>query len=147
MRTNKAHRTAMARRALSGPARFLAERGLITGRALDYGCGRGGDADRLGIDGFDPHWRPAAPAGEYDTVICNFVLNVIPDEQERSAVLARIKALLAPGGVAYVSVRNDRAALNGWTRNDTWQGLVMLALPVAKKTAGWVMYRIDKKGM
>jgi len=141
--TNQPHRTAIARRALSGPARFLAGAGLITGRALDYGCGRGTDAQRLGIDGYDPHWRPEQPAGRYDTILCSFVLNVIPDEDTRALVLQRIRDLLAPGGIAYVTVRNDRAALNGWTGRNTWQGLVVLALPIVRSNSGWTMYRIQ----
>jgi hypothetical protein len=53
--------------ALSKTARVLAEAGLVRGQVLDHGCGLGFDAGRLGWEAYDPYYRPAAPAGPYDT--------------------------------------------------------------------------------
>lgn len=44
---------------------------------------------------------------------CNYALNVIPDLTERKNVVSFIESKLKSGGVAYISVRNDRSALNG----------------------------------
>lgn len=135
-----AYKTAIRRVKLSAPMKYIP----LVGRVLDYGCGRGFDCDTLQVEGYDPHWRPTPPCGEYDTIYCNYVLNVIADPQEREKVVATIVGLLAPGGVAYISVRNDRDHLNGWTKTGTWQGYVELPYPVVKVTSGFVMYRIEK---
>jgi hypothetical protein len=140
-RSNQPHKTAVHRSSLSAPARYLSEQGLLVGRVLDYGCGHGFDADTLGLDGYDPHYRPRKPRHKYNVIMCNFVLNVLPTARERRAVLDAILALLRKDGVAYVTVRNDREELKGWTATGTWQGLVCLPLPVVKACRGWVMYR------
>jgi len=87
--------------------RYLLDHGRLKGRLLDYGCGRGSDADKVGADKFDTHWAPAEPAGPYDTVTCLYVLNVLPRAAERREVVQRIRALLAPGGTGWIAVRND----------------------------------------
>lgn len=141
---NKRHLTAISRSVMSTPARYLNEHSLLKGRALDFGCGKGKDAQELGIEGYDPHYRPAKPQGQFDTIMCNFVLNVIEDSAERQIVLHEIMSLLSDDGVAYVSVRNDRKNLNGWTKKGTWQGFIELDLPVVKRTSTFVMYRLKK---
>lgn len=143
------HKTAIARKTLSTPVRFLLGAQLLMGRILDYGCGRGSDvallfASNLFVTPFDPHYFPKSHFGQYETIMCNFVLNVIPDEDERAFVLLRIQHLLAEGGTAYISVRNDKRSLKGWTTKGTWQGLIELDLPVVKRTAGYVMYKLTK---
>jgi len=120
----KAHLTAISRKTLSAPMRWLNSLALIpqASKSLDYGCGRGFDADQLGMDKFDPHYFPTAPAGGYDVVTCNYVLNVIPEDSEREKVLLQLQAQAAYRGTVYVAVRNDKAALKGWTSKGTWQG-------------------------
>jgi 2-polyprenyl-3-methyl-5-hydroxy-6-metoxy-1,4-benzoquinol methylase len=142
---SKAHLTAIARKKLSTPMRYLKEHSLIEGVALDYGCGRGFDADELGIQGYDPYHRREVEfeTGGYDTITCNFVLNVIPEEVVRRTVLLSIRSLLKKGGTAYISVRNDRNNLNGYTSKGTWQGFIELDLPVVKKTSSFIMYKIE----
>jgi hypothetical protein len=139
---NKAHLTAITRRALSLPTRYLQQAGLLVGLMLDYGCGRGFDCDELGCDGYDPHWRPARPAASYDTIFCNYVLNVIPEAADRQDVLWDIQRLLGHGK-AYITVRNDKFT-DGFTSKGTWQGHVTLDLPVVKTCGGFVMYLLDK---
>ena len=82
-----AHKTAIARRGPSAPMKWLDAHGLIVGRTLDYGCGRGRDAETYGVERFDPHYAPAMPAGWFRTIVCNYVLNVIEAEAERARVL------------------------------------------------------------
>lgn len=138
--TTNAHRTAISRKKLSGPMRFLSDTDMILGRSLDYGCGKGFDADTLGMDSYDPHYRDTQPSGLYDTITCNYVLNVIPNSDDRDFVLNHIRSLLTRNGVALISVRNDKSNLNGWTSRGTWQGLIELDLELIKTTSKYKMY-------
>jgi SAM-dependent methyltransferase len=139
-----AYKTAITRKTLSSPAKRLRDGGYLLGRVLDYGCGRGKDADELGCEGYDPHWRPSLPVGKFDTIMCNYVLNVIESDKVRRDVLADIAGLLTDDGVAYIAVRNDRAALKGLTKIGTWQGRVILALPIIHKGSDCVIYKLCK---
>ena len=117
----------------------------MTDPILDYGCGRGSDAHFLWADKYDPFYFPTRPTRQFNVIYCNYVLNVIEDPAERTKVLEDISSLLNTNGVAYISVRNDRAQLNGITAKGTWQGYIELDLPVEKKCAGYVMYRLTKR--
>lgn len=138
---SNAHRTAMKRRTLSRPASFLLPQ--LTGRVLDYGCGKGDDAQSVGCERFDPYYHAVWPQGRFDTIMCNYVLNVIEDDQERRDVLANIDSLLETDGVAFITVRTDKKALTGPTGNGTWQGLIELDLPVYHKGSGFTIYRME----
>ena len=141
---SNAHKTAIARKAPSVPMRGLSANGRIVGRALDYGSGRGCDAQTFGLEQFDPHYSPDMPDGQFDTIVCNYVLNVIESGAERMRVLRDIQARLADGGRAYITVRTDKKALNGTTRTGTWQGLVVLDLPIVQRGSGYITYALDK---
>ena len=90
-------KSAKNRKCFSRPAAICNDRNLIIGdRIFDYGCGRGGDVSRwreMGYQaiGFDPYWFPELPSGDdrFSTVVCFYVLNVIPSVSERLEVLAR----------------------------------------------------------
>ncbi len=61
---------------------------------LDYGCGRGGDLERLSragvkCEGWDPQHRPDGLLAPSDVVNLGYVVNVIEDPQERQATLRR----------------------------------------------------------
>jgi len=99
-------KTAITRKSPSLPMKYLAKHKLLTGRMLDYGCGRGFDADHFGMVKYDPNHAPVRPRGKFDTITCNYVLNVVDAETERK-ILNDIKSLLREGGTAYVSVRRD----------------------------------------
>jgi hypothetical protein len=123
--------------------RALDAKGLLGGRKLDYGCGKGMDAQTYGMDKYDPHYAPELPEGPYDTITCNYVLNVIESFYERELVIASIRELLAPGGRAYITVRNDKGALNGETKRGTWQGHIELDAPIIQETRGYVTYLLQ----
>jgi SAM-dependent methyltransferase len=132
--TDNAHKTAITRRTLSVPARLLSERGLLVGRTLDYGCGKGSDATTLGLHKYDPYFRPSMPRGKFATIMCNYVLNVVTPEQEE-VVLEGIRRKLAPGGVAYIAVRRD-VKVEGVTSKGTYQRNVKLDLPILLERKG-----------
>lgn len=136
------YKTATARvgQSPSAPMKRLAEDGLLNGRMLDYGCGKGIDAAFYGMESFDPHFQPHMPSGEFDTITCNYVLNVIESPSSRCSVLRSITYKLATNGIAYVTVRNDRTKLNGVTSIGTWQGHIKLDLTVLYRCSGYVTY-------
>ncbi len=108
------HRTAISRRALSAPARWLLEHGHLTGRILDYGCGKG-DLSRftdLDVTDYDPHFAPELPpklarGGGFDVVYMGYVLNVLTSPAERSEAVRAASWHLATRGRLYASVRRD----------------------------------------
>ena len=119
MINDKKHRTAIGRTKLSLPAKFLSSQGLLTGRTIDIGSGRGFDSKALGLEQYDPHFSPEMPAGKFDTVMSNYVVNVLTDE-EIPEFLDGIRAILNPGGKAYISIRAD-VKKEGWTKIGTYQ--------------------------
>jgi hypothetical protein len=137
-----AYKTAIKRTTLSKPIKELIERNLIPDHAsvLDYGCGRGFDADTLGFDKYDPHYFNRLPDRQYEVVVCNYVLNVI-EEQEADKVLNKIKELLLPSGVAYITVRRD-VKKDGITKIGTFQRNVILNLPVIKSDSFLCIYKL-----
>jgi DNA phosphorothioation-associated putative methyltransferase len=88
------HKTAIARYKFSRPIQTIFEYGLLTESIslLDYGCGQGDDVNRLKQMGFmvsawDPVYYPDGSKEPADIVNLGFVLNVIEDPIERTAVL------------------------------------------------------------
>lgn len=78
-------------------------------KVLDYGCGRGFDADTLGFSKYDPYWGFFADDENqinYEAITCIYVLNVVTKEVQQE-ILRQVKALLIPGGSAYFAVRRD----------------------------------------
>jgi len=138
----KAHKTAMTRKAPSRPMLRLATDNRIVGNALDYGCGKGFDADTYGMEKYDPHFAPDMPAVSFETITCNFVLNVIESDIEKARVLTDIRGRLLNSGTAYITVRNDKRALRGTTSKGTYQCHVVLKLPVVYSCSGYVTYEL-----
>jgi DNA phosphorothioation-associated putative methyltransferase len=104
------HLTAIVRNELSRPVRYAIEDGVLgPGQTvLDYGCGRGGDAERLtrqGVDcaAWDPVHRPEGHRRPSDVVNLGYVINVIENPVERVDTLRTAWGLCR--GVLVVSVR------------------------------------------
>lgn len=117
-----AARTAIARTKLSRTARAGLEHGIFDGTVLDYGCGRGGDVERLSdlgvsVQGYDKYHRPGHPAPA-DSVMLSFVLNVIESPVERFDTL-RDACRLARRHLL-VSVRCDTPAKGAERHGDGW---------------------------
>ncbi len=108
---NNPHLTAKNRTTMSFPTRWMKQNNLLKGEILDFGCGFGFDTDQLqeegyNIVGYDNYYRPEYPTKRFDTIICNYVLNVLEPE-EQAEVLMSVSELLKPTGIAYFTVRRD----------------------------------------
>lgn len=142
---NKSYLTAIKRKGLSAPMRHLHEEGFLAGSILDYGCGRGGDANLINAERYDPYWFTAPLVDTYDTITCIYVVNVIRDLDERRDVIHKIQRLLNPNGVAYIAVRRDRF-MEGTTAKGTWQGHITLnAETVVHAKNRFEIYKITRE--
>ncbi|MAG24478.1 hypothetical protein CMI47_02765 [Candidatus Pacearchaeota archaeon] len=138
-----AARTAITRKGASAPLKKLWSQGNIRGSVLDFGAGRGGDASWLRRKGqqvaaYDPHHGPTKlPRRQFDTVLCTYVLNVIPPKEQKH-VLRELRSLIKPGGTAYVTVRTDTcpAPVAGV------QECVKMGAPVAASGSGFRTYKV-----
>lgn len=146
--SKKAHLTAISRRTVSKPMQAIATVVPIffkRGTTLDYGCGRGYDADEFCMAKYDPHYFPVMPIGSFEMITCNYVLNVIESVVEKARVIRDIQAMLTDTGCAYITVRNDHRSLNGITSRGTWQDLTILSgCSVFKTCAGYTTYVVLK---
>jgi DNA phosphorothioation-associated putative methyltransferase len=117
------HKAAIARSSLSKPVRLAVEAGLLNSDTsfFDYGCGQGGDLERIaakGIlsSGWDPYYRPDTAKTPADIVNLGYIINVIEDMAERREAL-----------------------LNAW--NLTQQVLIVAAqVLVDDRQRGWLPY-------
>ena len=138
---NKPHLTAIARTKPSAPMTLLNKQHRLTGRTLDYGCGRGFDADCFDMERYDPHYFPKEPDGLFDTITCNYVLNVI-SRTRQADVLSHIRSFLKPDGVAYVTVRRD--ITHDYKTKNSVQRVVRLPLPIIEENDGYCIYFVLK---
>lgn len=104
------HKAALVRNELSKPVRIALEAGLFTPGTtfFDYGCGHGGDVERVGdrgytSSGWDPYYRPDASCKLADIVNLGYVINVIEDPAERREAL--LKAWDLTGKVLIVAAQ------------------------------------------
>ncbi len=88
------HRAALPRKSLSRPVRLALEAELFQEHTtfFDYGCGYGGDIQRLAEQGYtstgwDPYYSPHTPRVESDIVNLGYVINVIECQIERREAL------------------------------------------------------------
>ena len=140
-------RTAIGRNKISKPTRFLLSQcgwlDLMHHRILDFGCGRGHDADQLGFEKYDPHFFPKKPTGKFDVVLCHFVLNVLPKKHEKK-LLEEIESYLKPGGTAFITVRRNLKQ-EGFTPKGTYQrNVVLTRCSSVYKDSDLEIYRIYK---
>lgn len=135
-------KTAITRRAPSAPARQLNKMGLLKGKMLDYGCGKGFDAEFYGMDKYDCYFEPEKPDEAYDTIIAVYVLNTIfPEEVE--TIVRDIQGFLKDEGIAYLAVRRD-IKREGFTQRRTYQWTVVLNLPVVYENTRFCIYQLRK---
>jgi hypothetical protein len=148
--SNKAHLTAISRKSLSAPMKWMESEGFFDGvprrHCLDYGCGRGFDADALGFQKYDPFWFKCDDfsESEFDVITCNYVLNVIEDFKDRQAAVEQMLHWLAPCGNLFIAVRADKENLKGYTKRGTWQGYIVLAHPLIRSTSAYDLYQLTK---
>lgn len=90
---NLSHLAAPHRNSLSATAKVMIRGGLLLPEDshLDYGCGRGGDVERLrslgyNSTGYDPYYFPKIP-DVADVVTVGYVLNVVESTEERQEAL------------------------------------------------------------
>lgn len=133
---------AVRRETVSATAQVLVARGLVRGRALDYGCGFGFDADHFGWEAFDPHYRQKMPEGVFDTVVCNHVANMLT-RSSRHALFATLLGLLAPGGTAYLSVSRKIPVVGKIALRKRIQNYVVLTSPSIYHDGDLEIYRLD----
>jgi diadenosine tetraphosphate (Ap4A) HIT family hydrolase len=145
---NHPHLTAIRRTELSVPTRYLLNQGLLKGRILDFGCGLGYDTDELrrrGFDiiGYDNYYRTDYPQGKFDTIICNYVLNVL-EPYDQAVVLMSISNLLSSKGIAYFAVRRDLEEegfrLHAIHKQYTYQCNVKLPFKSLVKNSSYELY-------
>lgn len=150
-RINHPYLTAIKRTALSAPTRYLLEHGLLVGRILDYGCGYGFDTDELtrqgfDITGYDYYWRPDYPKDSFDTIICNYVLNVL-EPCAQAEVLMNVSGLLKSKGNAYFAVRRDLTEegfrLHAIHKEYTYQCNVRLPYKSLVSNSGFELYQYN----
>jgi DNA phosphorothioation-associated putative methyltransferase len=119
----------MRRADISRPIRLALEDGLLsrTTTFFDYGCGHGGDIDRLsqmGINasGWDPMHRTETKRQPADVVNLGYVVNVIEDPAERASVLKDAWSLAQK--LLIVSARLSIEAKNGASSSPYADGYV-----------------------
>jgi DNA phosphorothioation-associated putative methyltransferase len=90
------HKAAIVRKELSRPVRLALGANLFDRDTtfFDYGCGYGGDVERIGERGYssagcDPYYYPDNPIIAADIVNLGYVINVIEDPQERRETLIK----------------------------------------------------------
>lgn len=145
MKVNReTYMTAITRRTASAPVKWLASIGLLDEpKILDYGCGKGKDAEFLGCAKYDPYYQAKMPKGKYDRILCTYVLNTIKNDEQKLAIIDDIQFRLKLNGFAYITVRRD-VKKAGYTAKKTWQEPVRLNVVTVRKTSSYETYLIEK---
>ena len=144
--SNKPHLTARGRKYISAPLKWLVKNKYIVpteGRILDYGSGRGTDADYFKWDRYDPYYQCVMPQGLFDTITCTYVLNVL-EHDDRVTVLQGIASKLKDNGRAFITVRRD-IKFQGWSTKNTYQVIVKLPFNIIKENKQYCIYEVTKK--
>lgn len=141
--------TAIKRTKPSLPLRYLVDNNLLIGKVLDYGCGRGFDYSYLSslgysVDSYDPYWKPdGIGSKKYNTIFCNYVLNVIETDDEVASTIKAVQNLLDKDGLAYFAVRRDIKKEGFTTRG--YQRVISINAPIAfYKSGSFCTYVIGK---
>jgi len=146
---NNSHCTAIYRKTLPLPTRWLLKNGYLSmySVTLDFGCGNCMSVNPTKWDNYDPYYRPWTCWHKkcYKTIICNYVLNTLP-KAEHVPVLKEIQKKLDKTGNAYISVRNDKPK-TGWgiSKRRTYRSQVSLDLPIIHSNSSFQIYHLTKK--
>lgn len=94
------HKAAISRNDFSKPVRLALEAGIFSSETtfFDYGCGQGGDMERIAklgysSSGWDPYYRPDTELASADVVNLGYIINVIESQTERREALIKAWAL------------------------------------------------------
>lgn len=142
---DKSYLTAIHRKSASAPLMWLLKHNLINGRVLDYGCGYGTDVLELQkrdyeAAGYDPYFFNDMPKGSFDTVLCTYVLNVLPADEQKK-VIEQLKKKLKKNRRAYITVRRDiKQPIT--TSHGTYQDYVLLPFPVVTENKRYCIYEL-----
>jgi hypothetical protein len=121
---HQSHLTAIHRKDIPVPVKWILQNNKCLGKILDFGCGKCYLINPSKWDSYDPYYKPDGIKKEkYDTIFCTYVLCTLP-KAERQSVLHQISLLLDPlFGIAYITVRNDKPK-QGWglSKRNTYQG-------------------------
>jgi len=145
---SRSHLTAIKRKKISVPMRWLKERGIFDHQTknMDWGCGKGDDADMMGFfHRYDPHYFPEKPLHGhlFDIITCIYVLNVIPPGPKRNKIISEMQKYLKKEGRIYVAVRRDIKKPT-FTKRSTEQHPVTLRWPVLVENSDFCIYVITK---
>lgn len=139
----KSHLTAITRKKPSLPMQYLYSKGLLKGDLLDYGCGKGYDSEYYSMDRYDKYFFPKKLNKLYDTITCNYVLNVVSKE-EADSIIKDVLSHLKVGGTAYFTVRRDKY-IEGITSKGTYQRQVKENLNIEVEFKNkFCIYKINK---
>ena len=90
------HKAAISRNDFSKPMRLALEAGLFNPETtfFDYGCGQGGDLERVAklgytSSGWDPYYRPTTVLTAANVVNLGYVINVVESQVERREALIK----------------------------------------------------------
>jgi len=146
------YNTAIKRSKPSAPLKYLLDKDLLYGNILDYGCGRGFDSEYLrglnySVDSYDPHWNPnGINRDSYDSIFCNYVLNVLQTDSEILSVMQKATSFLSDNGKAYFAVRRDVKKVGFTSRG--FQRKVFLSAPILyEKSGSFCTYIVDKENV
>lgn len=129
------HKAAIVRTDFSRPVKTALEAGLIgtSQTFFDYGCGHGGDIERLSVlgissTGWDPYFRPNHTKTAADVVNLGYVVNVIENPAERRSALSEAwsltKRLLIVSAQVLLDYLGDKVVAFGdgvLTKRNTFQ--------------------------
>lgn len=100
------YKTAIARSKPSKPIQFYEKNQLLEGEVLDYGSGH----EVHDYAKFDPVHEPNYELlrKKWDTIMCNYVLNVIPLPHNRFELVLAVLQLLKGYGTAYFAIYDKK---------------------------------------
>lgn len=126
----KRAKTAMSTKTPSAPTKILFEKNIIKNKVLDWGCGKGRDSKFLVENGFDvlsydKYHKPTPDPhsidfSEINTILLNYVLNVIENQNERTDLLKEIYSYANNKCLVLISVRSKKE-IETFAKKSNWK--------------------------